>query len=301
MKYVFRAAMERFARRGKAPRRPVRAVRLSTVAAVTATMVAAVLIALEAPASAAVPGLQIVSASSATDSNTLKSATAHCPAGKRVIGTAFHLLGAQGDIVLDDLIPAATSVTMQAGEDQDGTPAVWRVTAVAVCANPLPGLEIITTSSEFGPARDRNVQAPCPAGKRVIGSGARLTQGFGHISISNLIVSHNSVFAFATDDQDGFSGSWSVATYAICAFPLPGQEIVSATTPFDSDGQKLVTATCPSGKRALGTGWSLGGGGQVVITYAGIGLSGVTQIAHEDDDGFPGGWSLNAAVICATA
>jgi hypothetical protein len=254
-----------------------------------------------APASAAVPGLQVVSATSVLDSATLKQVTATCPSGKRVVGTGFHLLGGQGDVILDDVRPSATNVTVSAGEDQDGTTATWKITALAVCANPLPGLEIVTVTSGFGPSTGKGASAFCPSGKQLVGTGAALTNGFGQVSIGNLTMNQNAAFAFGIDDQDGYSGGWSITAYAICANPLPGLTIVTGASPFDSSKQKIVSANCPAGRKALGLGWGMGGDGQAHINFAGIGESGVTLIANEDDDGYFDNWQMNPAVICAFA
>lgn len=255
-----------------------------------------------APAAAAVPGLQVVSVTGAFDSATLKSVTATCPTGKRVVGTGFHLLGAQGDVVLDDVRPTATSVVVSAGEDQDGTTASWKITALAVCANPLPGLEIVTVTSAFGSSTGKSAFAFCPSGKRVVGTGAALTNGFGQVSIGNLTISDTGVFAFGIDDQDGYTGGWSITAYAICANPLPGLTVTPGNgSASDSSTQKLVSANCTSGKVALGLGWGMGGEGQTHITFAGIGGSGVTLVANEDDDGYPNTWGMNPVAVCAFA
>jgi hypothetical protein len=74
----------------------------------------------------------------------------------------------------------------------------------------------------------------------------------------------------------------------------------NGSSTFDSSTQKLVSATC-TGKKALGIGWSMGGDGQVHITFAGIGGDGTTLVANEDDDGFSGSWQVNAGLVCASA
>jgi hypothetical protein len=276
---------------------------VSTIGAVATLAGAQALVQLvgATPASAAVPGLQVVSATSALNSNTLKAVTATCPSGKRVVGTGFQLLGGQGDVILDDVLPTATNVTVSAGEDQDGTVANWKITALAVCANPLPGLEIVTVTSAFGQSTGKSASAFCPGGKRVIGTGAALTNGFGQVSVGNLTMSSTGVFAFGIDDQDGYTGSWSITAYAICANPLPGLTFVTGASAFDSTTSKLASANCPAGRVALGLGWGMGGGGEAHVNFAGIGGSGVTLVANEDDDGFSGNWQLNPVVICATA
>ena len=84
----------------------------------------------------ALPGLQRVAATSASDSATSKSVTAVCPAGKKVVGTGHEIANGKGQVLLDDVVPSEdlTSVRTEAFEDQDGTPAAWSITAYAVCA-----------------------------------------------------------------------------------------------------------------------------------------------------------------------
>jgi hypothetical protein len=258
------------------------------------------------PASAAVSGFVIVQAQSVQDSARVKEVTVFCPSGKRVIGTGFHLLGAQGDVILDGLVPSTSSVKVSATEDQDGTNATWKITAIAVCATAPAGLQIVTASSASNFESSKTVTAKCPAGKQLLGTGAELPRGFGQISISNLVVSSNStgaiggVFAVGTADQDGFSNSWPITAHAICANPLPGLEIKSAQSAFDSATSKIASANCSAGKVATGLGWGKGGLGQVHVNFAGQGETGITIVANEDDDGFANNWQLTPVVICAT-
>lgn len=274
--------------------------RLTAAAGLVGAAAGTAIVGLATPASAAVPGHQIVQATSAFDSGNFKSVVATCPAGKRVTGTGFHLLGAQGDIVVDDLIPSASSVRVSATEDQDGTTANWKVTALAVCADPLPGLEIVTATSRFGQSALSGASAVCPSNKRVVGTGADLINGAGQISLSNVMLRQDAVHAYGTDDQDGYTGSWAVTAYAVCANPLPGLEYRTASSASDSTTQRLANAECP-GKRALGLGWVMGGSGQALLTFAGLGQSGATLVANEDDDGYLESWSVGITVACASA
>jgi hypothetical protein len=86
------------------------------------------------PASAAIPGLQIVKTPSVDNSANAKSVTASCPFGKRVIGAGADLDNGVGNVMIDDLIPNPTSVKVSAYEDDNGAPTVWRINAYAICA-----------------------------------------------------------------------------------------------------------------------------------------------------------------------
>lgn len=88
-----------------------------------------------------VNGLEQVSSSSVNNSNSSKTATAVCPAGKVVVGTGYSISGGtsgsfpnvETDIVIDTLLPNDLFVTTTALEEEP-TGANWSVTARAICA-----------------------------------------------------------------------------------------------------------------------------------------------------------------------
>jgi hypothetical protein len=278
--------------------------RLAVIALLT--VVGSLIVAL--PASAAVPGLTYVTEFTVTDSAVYKSITVNCPSGLRVIGLGYWLEGAPGSVVLDDFIPNAASVTVGAGEivgpgePSDGTTESWRVGATAVCAVAPPGLEIVTavTGTESGGVLSAETTATCPSGKSLLGAGANLNQGFGQISISSLNITGGSVNGVAVPDEDGFTGTWSMRVYAICANPIPGVQYVSAFTDLGSPTTTSITATCPTGTRAIGSGWDLNRIRELLAIDVFIADgTGVTVFAHEDANGFGGLWRVSARAVCA--
>ncbi|HEU5156635.1 MAG TPA: hypothetical protein VFU43_06525 [Streptosporangiaceae bacterium] len=169
--------------------------------------------ALAGPASAAVPGLQIVSATSPTNSNA-KSITATCPAGKAVVGAGAQLTGGLGDVVIDDLRPTATTVTAT-GFENGAVARNWNVRAFAICANPLPGLQIVSATSPSN-SNAKSITATCPAGKAVVGAGALLNGGLGDVVIDEIVPSGTTVTA--TGFENGaVARNWNVRAFAICA------------------------------------------------------------------------------------
>jgi len=107
----------------------------------------------------------------------------------------------------------------------------------------------------------------------------------------------------AVEDANGTTGTWAVQAIAICARPPSGLERVVAVSPSEIPN-KSVTATCPTGKRVLGTGGELAGAdGRVVLD--GIvpdgELRSVTANGVKDETGVAGEWSVTAYAICATA
>jgi hypothetical protein len=261
--------------------------------------------ALASPASAAVPGLERVTATSASTSGD-KSARATCPSGKRVLGTGGEITGGLGQVVLDDITPdsALTSVSVLAREDQDGTANNWSVTAYAICANPIAGLERVTATRISNSVEFLFAEARCTGGKRVLGAGGDITGGLGQVVLDGVVPDNNLrlVTVSGREDQDGTPSNWSVRAYAICANPIDGLQGVSSASAFNSF-DKGATATCPSGTRVLSAGGFINfGDGQVVLDdlTPNSTLTSVTLFGREDQDGTAGNWVVDAVAVCAS-
>lgn len=172
--------------------------------------------------SAPPPGLEHVTASSGRNSSSNRSATATCPAGKRVISAGGEQTGTT-DVVLNDVRPnpGLTAVTAQAFEDEDGFIGQWRVFAFAACANPPAGLELVSATTEPDSDFSASVAANCPSGKNLLGTGAEIGQGLGQVGLDDLRphsdLINNTVTAI--EDQNGTPDDWTVTAHAICANP----------------------------------------------------------------------------------
>src|SRR5690349_429401 len=124
--------------------------RLSAVV-VAVGIIATSFVARAAPAAAALPGLQYVTASTGSDSNVFKSVNVFCPGGLTVVGGGYQLSGPDGAVVLDDFVPSADGghLTVSAGEivgpgePSDGTTANWFIVATAVCMQRPAGWEVV--------------------------------------------------------------------------------------------------------------------------------------------------------------
>ena len=173
-----------------------------------------------------VPGRQVVAATSVPASVNARSVTVSCPAGKRVLGAFGGVTGGFGQVVLDDLRPAADlrSVTVTGIEDQDGFAGNWAVTARAVCALALPGLQLITTTSPVDSAEHKELTMSCPAGTEVHSIGAEITRGAGQVRLDAMIPQfgfQTHVLIGAIEDEDGHADRWSVTGHVICAAGNP--------------------------------------------------------------------------------
>lgn len=205
--------------------------RLAIATLVTA-IVAATTAVLPSSASAAVPGLQIVTNSSATNSFDSKSVTAFCPPGTVTIGSGANIQGGLGQVAINDIRPTNTSVIATAYEDANGTNNQWSVEAQAVCADPPSGHVIVAATSPVDSV-EQAVTAFCPLDTVTIGSGAAIPGGSGDVEIDDLLPDAGSVTAIAYEINNGTPNNWRVKAYAICAYqdPLFDLEIVSASSP----------------------------------------------------------------------
>jgi hypothetical protein len=152
--------------------------------------------------------------------------TVSCPVGKRVLGAFGGVTGGFGQVVLDDLRPAADlrSVTVTGIEDQDGFAGKWAVTARAVCALALPGLQLMTTTSPVDSAEHKELTMSCPAGTEVHSMGAEITRGAGQVRLDAMIPQfgvQTQVLIGAIEDEDGYADRWSVTGHLICAAGNP--------------------------------------------------------------------------------
>jgi hypothetical protein len=299
-------------------RRPWLVVAAFTLAVVTN------IVALSSPASAAVPGLGTVFADSALDSRN-KSVTAFCPPGKKLVGTGFVITSEWGgEILVTKVLPHSdlSGVTVSAVEDRTGFAPDWRLRALARCADPLPGLVRISASSWHNGSSisPKNVTAPCPTGKNVLGTGFTVTHAFGSpsgdVALSSVVPNRTlTTVAARADELGGSTASWSLDAHAICADPLPGLERRAGTSDLDSGNWRNTQVVfCPEGtftgmgialEGLFGTG-SLAGHG--VISRAEFAVydppgadSDVSQATgHEDERGYGGDWEITAYAICAT-
>ena len=137
----------------------------------------------------------------------------------------------------------------------------------------------------------------------MLSAAGDVTPGNGDVLIDDVRPSADlqSVTVNAVEDETGTAADWQVSALAVCAYPPPGLERVSATSPLNSQN-KSVAATCPSGKRVLGVGADLNTFvGQVLLDdlRPDAGLTSVTANALEDETGNSTNWSVTAYAVCA--
>jgi len=233
-----------------------------------------------------------------------------CPAGQRVLGGGVLTAGG-AHVIITEAYPVHDSVgdafIVTAVEDQFGTSVQWNVQGFAFCAVAPPGLEIIPKTNPAGSPSTDQALAVCSPGKFVIGSGGRIVGGQGQVDLglnpNNSSGLANGSAAHATEDADGFSGTYQTTGYAICATQnvFFDFQMVRVQSPADTAATKKVTVFCPSGYRATGAGGTAGAPGthlQFFRPNTKIAPSFVEVFASSSVP-ISGPWSINGIVYCA--
>jgi hypothetical protein len=256
-----------------------------------------------ASAALAVPGIEFELGQSAEDSATTKSATATCDEGKRILGGGGYILGGGRRVQFTRLQPNGSSDTYVVTATEIGDYAGnWRVSAYGICGEAPAGLEYKSFHSFSNSDEVKIGTALCTPGKKVLGTGARTENGDGQVIIEDIMPagSLQSVTVTTVEDSTGYSGNWSMWSYAVCANPVLGQVLESEPSVVDSN-DKFVGVSCGA-KKVHGVGGRINGGfGEVM--HAGIypagDLGSAGLISMEEANGQAGNWSTEVWAICA--
>jgi hypothetical protein len=171
------------------------------------------------------PGLQLVSDTSTPSSGTIAgSAGVTCPSGKRVVGAGGEITGGGGDVVLTHFKPNGALTNVSAAGNLDapsGAAFPWSVTAVAVCASPPPGLELVSITGEPDSDSAAGITASCPSSKNLLGTGADIVNGGGEVVLDDVRPGPalTSVSVTGLEQETGSARTWSLSAFAICANP----------------------------------------------------------------------------------
>jgi hypothetical protein len=289
------------------------------LAAFAVTAVSAGLQVTLATAASAAPS-SVVSGASPTDSTARKSAYAACPAGTRVFGGGGDIVNGGHEVALTGLRPVSLlingryvdSFVATAEEDDTGYAGNWTVYSYAICGPNLPNLTIQKGQTTAASGADRaSASTSCPAGTAPLGLGAEITGGNGNV-VLNTVLGNYTVGPYGTPngwssatafvDQTGYSGTWSVASYAVCASPPPGLTYRFAETANDSVNDKTASVECPAGTKVYGVGGYLDyATGQTYFDRMvphGSQWTGADVNAREDQDGFTPYWFTEVEAIC---
>jgi len=252
------------------------------------------------PTVISLPGIEVVAIPSFLSSAD-KMATAECPDGKKVIDAGGSIVTGNGRVAIDDVIPDAdlnfvnvTGLeTGQYGKD-------WQVVAYATCVDPLPGLEWIKAQTASNSSTPKRLTIACSPGKTVLGNGYAITGGDGQAYVYESVPNGRPGVA-ATQvnltgvEGDSYSGAWDLAGFLICADPLPGQQVLSAST-----GVSTIAVPCP-GQVATGSAAKLHNApGTVLLEHDYATDTTAVALGHASDQATQD-WSVKAYAFCADA
>jgi hypothetical protein len=267
-----------------------------------------------APAAAAT-GLVQTHASSAFDSQSVKSARADCPAGKEVIsGNAVVFASPnRNEVRLIEMRPVHSNnppdgYFAKAQEANAAYTGDWVLQVDAVCADRIAGLYLAGGSGPVGSTTVQSTDARCGPGEAVLGGGGLVRNPGFQADLRTVAPSltGDRFTAQGGEDVDGYANPWSVVAYAICA-PRPAnyQVVVQPVGgPLNLD-RKTQTAFCPAGTTPYGAGGSIdpaapGGVGLEFVFVQPTGLQGTQALAVRTDDVVFDWGVFRVFAICAT-
>jgi hypothetical protein len=253
---------------------------------------------------AAVPGL--VKSVSVSGFNMLnKSHTALCPAATVVIGGGGYLLNvANGEVHIDQFqaLPDGSGFRVTARQDQDGYAANWAVAAIAICAPAPAGLVYVSQTSVVADGF-QSATVACPAGRRLLSTGARINNGQGQVVLDNAApdAGLTTVNAAAYEDEDGYPNMWTVTALGVCANPPAGLALAFISTALDSATPKFASVGCPAGTFVHGGGFhTIDADGEATLHALDVSSSTALRVrVDEDQTGLAGNWRVLGFAICA--
>lgn len=161
-----------------------------------------------------------------------------------------------------------------------------------------------------GVQAEKQVQADCPTGTRLVGGGGHINdRGSGKVMLTQLFPhSHeaivNTYYVTARNIDPSFTGNWSVEAYAICAAgqATPGG-LVTYQLPTEREPStfKAGKVECPKGQRVVSAGASTRGssapaGLQLVRASGALDIArGTARVPQADIRD----WTLHTLAVCA--
>jgi hypothetical protein len=171
------------------------------------------------------PGLEWIKAQTATNSVSPKSLTVACSAGKTVLGNGYAITGGAGEAWVDEAVPnggrgvAATKVDL-IGVEGDAYSGDWRLDGFLICADPLPGQQVVSVSST-PTTTDTRTEATCEGLQIPTGSTAELHYGTGTVVLAadslleDTYLDERIAWAYG-EENDEADSDWWITSYAFC-------------------------------------------------------------------------------------
>lgn len=169
------------------------------------------------------PGYDVFENNTGFGSPVFVNVASFCEDDTRLLGTGARLNGSAGEVSMNRIMAASTNLTgtsVQATEFLDaGSARFWLAEAVAICADPPPGLELVERDGAPS-SRNKSISARCPAGKRLLGAGGRVRGGEQHVALDVIpqsAASGDRVTVTGVESQEGDEDDWFLTAHAICA------------------------------------------------------------------------------------
>ncbi|HEU5109234.1 MAG TPA: hypothetical protein VFT95_11885 [Micromonosporaceae bacterium] len=177
----------------------------------------------------------------------------------------------------------------------------------ATPASAVPGVNWNINSSGWSSASTRTVKVDCPSGQRVLGGGGWANDnGARTVMLTELRpirAGLDSFQASAVEPTRGFSASWQLNVYAICAPAPAGHEIREASTSSGSPTFAGVDARCGSGRRAIQAGARITTSTPGTVALHMVRTDGPLTIGRataRETTSSGVTWSLTAYVVCVS-
>jgi hypothetical protein len=167
------------------------------------------------------PGLEWIKAQTASNSVSPKTLTVTCSPGKTVLGNGYTITGGDGEAWVDEAVPnggrgvAATQVTL-IGVEGDVYTGDWELAGFLICANPLPGQQVLSVSSTATTTQTVTIAA-CEGLQIVTGSTAELHNGTGTVVLTEDKVLDDRYTLAYGEENDQADSDWWITSYVFCA------------------------------------------------------------------------------------
>jgi hypothetical protein len=156
------------------------------------------------------------------------SANADCDPGDWTLGVGFELSGAPGRLHLTTLLPTDDAVIAAAEEDNAGTPVLWDVKVIGLCAALFDSQVHVDENSGLTDSRPHAVTAACPTDFQVTGSGGFIndvSNSTGYVTLNSFNpgeIEGTGYFvgyatAGSTEPPPGTTSNSTLTSYVICA------------------------------------------------------------------------------------
>lgn len=190
-------------------------------------------------------------------------ASAGCEPGETVLGGGAKTIPGDGEIQLQAMVPGSTYYWASAVAKYDYSER-WTLQAYAICApvRASVGVEVVSRTSDYREKQLYNggygndVAAPCPAGKRIVGTGGAIR---GPASFQQIRPNQHGAYAFVqgVNDRNDWGSPVQVTAYAVCAYPIQGWHVVIGGTDWNDERYQQTHASCP-GQQVIGGGLTKG-------------------------------------------